>query len=63
MRREGEDGWDADGKSSSLPEAVREEDGERDAASSRWLKIGGRWTWSSKAGGENYGDGSDALDH
>jgi hypothetical protein len=42
MRREGEDGWDADGKSSSLPEAVREEDGERDAASSRWLKIGGR---------------------
>lgn len=34
-------GWDADGKSSSLPEAVREEDGERDAASSRWLKIWG----------------------
>lgn len=53
MRREGEDGWDEDGKSSSLREAVREEDGERDAASSRCF--GGRWTWSSKAGGRKYG--------
>lgn len=53
MRREGEDGWDEDGKSSSLREAVREEDGERDAATSRCF--GGRWTWSSKAGGRKYG--------
>lgn len=37
MRREGEDGWDENGQSSSLREAVREEDGERDAATSRWL--------------------------